>query len=612
MAGEEKPEQIVDTFENTGEKFDVDFFVVDRKFASTFDTTVTVYGTDKVKEELREKGVLRDKAKSIFFGTTEVQFVPFSQIGDITKYENFYFLGDESDMAQMRGFKAELIDRYGGGFPKQFGNDQELWLNLLLVWSIIAGLVLGVTGCSCLYQKKENMVKVILGEKPGQLFIRNSLEDTVLLTTLFLIIPYLLAPLTNTYFKYSFSMIVLWGILLINLLLHTTVLRMRYKRDLSGSYSEKGLLLGAYALKMVTLIMLCVLLSSNIVMIREGYNLYQQKDFFAQHKDYNYYRIGYKIDGYHDTGDDDRLNQIFYEEFQDNALQYIDLSDNYSSPYPVLLYNRAAMKEIGEQYPLIDKMFSHLEEEQIYLFIPADLINDKEIYDTAHLIGDTFFSERVFGKIEIVPYDISLSATGVHCDRDYQMKLYDNPIILFNNDEFHMRKDFAGYDGYYQYDIMYDINDTQWRNFVAEHQLERHIAVESNVQEVYLNQLDMAKRNIFMGIILSCFIFCMEIGLIFFIIRTEYQFHAIERALQKVHGYTLIRRNSLLLWITTVSSSIGTVVGLVASSILGMPGGVLLVCIGLILMAIEICCVLKRAVWMEKLKVSTILKGERL
>ena len=115
-----------------------------------------------------------------------------------------------------------------------------------------------------------------------------------------------------------------------------------------------------------------------------------------------------------------------------------------------------------------------------------------------------------------------------------------------------------------------------------------------------------------MGIILSCFIFCMEIGLIFFIIRTEYQFHAIERALQKVHGYTLIRRNSLLLWITTVSSSIGTVVGLVASSILGMPGGVLLVCIGLILMAIEICCVLKRAVWMEKLKVSTILKGERL
>ena len=246
MAGEEKPEQIVDTFENTGEKFDVDFFVVDRKFASTFDTTVTVYGTDKVKEELREKGVLRDKAKSIFFGTTEVQFVPFSQIGDITKYENFYFLGDESDMAQMRGFKAELIDRYGGGFPKQFGNDQELWLNLLLVWSIIAGLVLGVTGCSCLYQKKENMVKVILGEKPGQLFIRNSLEDTVLLTTLFLIIPYLLAPLTNTYFKYSFSMIVLWGILLINLLLHTTVLRMRYKRDLSGSYSEKGLLPVSY------------------------------------------------------------------------------------------------------------------------------------------------------------------------------------------------------------------------------------------------------------------------------------------------------------------------------------------------------------------------------
>ncbi len=62
-----------------------------------------------------------------------------------------------------------------------------------------------------------------------------------------------------------------------------------------------------------------------------------------------------------------------------------------------------------------------------------------------------------------------------------------------------------------------------------------------------------------------------------FIIRLEYQFNAVEMALKKVHGYTLLNRNWRILKTTVYGALVGILTALFLSIVLQMPGGVPLV-----------------------------------
>ncbi|WNX88785.1 hypothetical protein RVY71_00615 [Emergencia timonensis] len=272
-------DRIRQDFVETGKKHDVDFFVVDQKIHSAYETKVTIYGTKGALQHLSSMGIKDGKNKSLFFGEAVVHCEAFKDVKDVTKFDTYYFVGDESKLEDIRSFKADLIDQYSGGFPRLMGSERETWLNLLSVWGIIFGLMLMVTLYSILYYKKETMVRIILGESLTRMFARNVLLDTITFSLLFFLIPQFLNNFSNVQFKMSFVFLLLCIYLILNILLHALILRVNYKKDIAGSHDGHGLLLASYLLKVVTTVLVTLVLAGNVVIIRDAYNLYQQKDF---------------------------------------------------------------------------------------------------------------------------------------------------------------------------------------------------------------------------------------------------------------------------------------------------------------------------------------------
>ena len=364
-------DRIRQDFVETGKKHDVDFFVVDQKIHSAYETKVTIYGTKGALQHLSSMGIKDGKNKSLFFGEAVVHCEAFKDVKDVTKFDTYYFVGDESKLEDIRSFKADLIDQYSGGFPRLMGSERETWLNLLSVWGIIFGLMLMVTLYSILYYKKETMVRIILGESLTRMFARNVLLDTITFSLLFFLIPQFLNNFSNVQFKMSFVFLLLCIYLILNILLHALILRVNYKKDIAGSHDGHGLLLASYLLKVVTTVLVTLVLAGNVVIIRDAYNLYQQKDFFEDHRDYSYYQMSYRPDSHSEKSFDDELliNGRFYGRFQDRALSYMDVSRHLESAYPAVLSNQAAMEEVKRQWPSIAEAIKGVVEGKVYIMV---------------------------------------------------------------------------------------------------------------------------------------------------------------------------------------------------------------------------------------------------
>ena len=464
------------------------------------------------------------------------------------------------------------------------------------------------------YQKKETMIRVIMGENLNAIFVKNMIIDTVSFPLLFLLISLLLYRFSNVYFKISFILLLFVMFLAVNTLLNATILCTHFKKDIAGGNSGRGLLTANYVLKVATTILAILILSSNVIIIRAGYNLYQQKGFFERHKDYCYYQLNYKLDNHIGKTDEDDLsmNQEFYQRFQERSRQYVDLTENFDSSYPVLLNNRASMKDIKSNAPSIAAAVKKVTKKKVYLFLPSNLSASSKEHKVALAIGDAFFSEARYGDIETITYEKGISLVGIHCQDDYQMKYYKNPIILYNNTIFQTNKWKAGYDSYYAYDTMYDIPSNDWKAFVREFQLENQLFKKLNVLDVYKHSWSLVSRNMKLILLLSAFLIFLEMTLIIYMIRLHYQFNAIELALKKIHGYSLFNRNKPILTVTIISSFAGILTAFVFSSVLGMPGGYPLVVTGLLLLTLELSYILIKASAIEKTAVVPILKGEKL
>lgn len=607
-------DKIVQDFVNAGKENNVEFFVMHRKIQSAYATEITIYGTDHAVRHLQSQDVKEGKNKSLFFGEATIRYESFKEIKDIPKYDTWYFIGGEEEKGNFDAFKAGLADQYGGGFPRLEGSDQETWLNLLSIWGIIFCLALMMTLYGVVYQKKETMIRIILGENLTTIFARNTVIDTGFFLLLFFLISRFLYSFSNVYFKLSFILLLFAVFLTVNALLNATILRVHFKKDLSGGNSGRGLLTANYVLKVATTILAILILAGNVIVIRDAYNLYQQRGFFETHKDYSYYQLNYKMDNHMGKAEEDDLsmNQEFYQRFQGRSLQYVDLTENFDSLYPVLLNNRTSMKEIESIYPSMAATVEKLTKEKVYLLLPSNLSTNSQEYHTALEIGDAFFSEAGYGDIETITYEKGISLVGIHRWDDYQMKYYKNPIILYNNSVFKTNERMTGYDSYYAYDTMYDIPEKDWKAFVQEFQLEDQIIAKSNVLDVYEHSWSLVSRNMKLILILSAFLLFLELTLIIYIIRLEYQFNAVEMALKKIHGYSLFSRNKPILTVTIVSSLVGILAALIMSNALGMPGGFPVLLVGLILLVLEFCFILKKARSIEKSAMASILKGEKI
>lgn len=607
-------EDIVLDFINAGKKHKVDFFMIDSNIKSAFEKEIIIYGTDNALKNLQKQGILEKEYTSLFVGKTKVHYVAFSKIKNIVKYEYCYYLGDKTKQDEFDCFKAELIDKYGGGFPKLYGSDKETWFNLFSVWTIVLSLILIITVYEVLYKKKETMIRIILGENLNTIFLKNVFLDTGAFSLIFLITPILLKGLSNVYFKISYIITFFIFFIFINILINATIFKVDFKQNVAGINGGKLLLTSNYVLKIITTILTIIILSSNFVIIAKGVDAYHQRDFFENHKGYSYYQLNYKMDNYlgKTENDDAMVNQIFYKRFQEKSLQYVDLSENFHGDYPVVLINRTSMKELIQEWPALAKVQKDITEEKVYILMPTNIELNSKAYINAKKNYNCFFGNQFKNNIETIKYEGNVNLVGTQNRIYYKSQMRKTPIILFNNTIQQISEEQAEDADWYAYDTMYDISPKEFQKFIKEFQLEDQIVVKSNVLEVYEHNWEIISRSMKVSLVLSTFLILLEMSLIIFIVMLEYQFNAVEMALKKIYGYTLFERNRKIIKITLFSSLFSILGAFILNTAFGIHEGLNLIWGGIILSILELVYIIKKAKSIEKVKVPGILKGERI
>lgn len=608
-------EEVIQDFLNAGKAYDVDFFFLDSKIISAYAKEITIFGTPNALKTLQAKGILEGKHNSLFMGETQVRYEDFSNIKTIEKFKDSYYIGDQSQLEAMRLFKASLVDKYSGGLPKLFSSDKETWLNLFSVWFIIFGLILLLTIYEIISLKKEIMVRITLGEDVRAVFGKNALADIAILASALLSVPFLLSSLSNSnvLFKIQTLAPAFMVFMIANTLINAAILRINFKKDIVTRRSGGGLLAANYILKTMTTILTLIVLSSNFAILAQGYLMHKQGDFFSAHKDYSYYKLNYRVNNHlgKTISDTETMNQEFYKRFQKFSLQYNDLTANYSSPYPVILINRNSFKEISRlNNALVEAIQSA--DEDYYILIPPGISEDSLEYTIANHIFTTFWGRNIDSSIKTKLYDDDISLVGVHNMEKYVSRPMENPIILFNNTIQQIDESQADKAMYYAYSTLYNIPEQDFNNFIEEYQLSDQIVVKSNVLDVYEYNWAIMSRNMKLIVILSFFLLALEIALISFLIKLEYRFNAMELALKKVLGYSLYARNKRLILITLVVFLLSIILAFFLRGLLGIAEGANLIWGGLILLAVELVFIAKKAGAMEKANVPAILKGRVL
>ena len=600
--------EIISDFLEAAEHYDVDFFFVDGEITSDIKKEIKIYGTEGALKSLENRQIKTQEYDSLFVGKTEVMLRPITEFFDIKKMKSCYFIGE--DVETLRAFKTQLVDKYSGGMPKLYSSDQQTVANLVLVWGGSFAIILLMSSYEMLISKKERMVRYMLGEDIRQLVWRNILADTFVFSGSYALGSLLLSKVSNVTFMSTLSFWMLAVFLILNGVLWLFSLRYQLKKDLAKDVNGQGLLFVSYGIKAMTFVLTLLLITLNLIVFVEGYDYYQQRDFFKAHEDYAYYQINYRLE---DDLTGERTSEIiqkFHQTFENRSLMYADLSDE---EHTVRLINEQTKHELLKQNSPIADVLSQCTEEKVYILTPSSIKQEASFKAYLQMVLRMYLGEAFtdLSLIEFIPYEEEVRLLGISDPMyTYRSHYSKNPVIILNQTK--NQHDPTGNAIYYAYDVMYDISDEEFSEFIKDYGIQNQILKKTNVYELYQYNWAMAKRCMKLTALLSIFMIALECVMILFVLRLEYSFKAMEMVLKKTLGYSLFEREKVLVGLTLLLSLISCLLAMVIGQFLLIEIDVYFIGLSLFLTVIELIYIGYKTKQLEKLKMASILKGERI
>lgn len=606
----QKLEDMIDDIVLSAEKHDVTVFVKNETIYEGNNKEIAIWGSELIKEDLNEiYNIEPTTYKSLFLGDVSIKMFDFNEITDDVKINIIYIIGTDSNA---QSFKMELIDKYAGNHPVFGRVDSSYKYIIISVWIIVGILVFLQTLYYFNVNKKEMLVNITLGESKVVLIIKNIMFDLLQMTIAFFLSQIFLFKFTNPLFYYDISIISFFVIWLISSTSYIKINSCNIKEAFSNVYS-KNITDITLITKTIVIVVTSLILSTNFVVIIESINYLNQKNFYKQNSEYEFLDLSYKLiidqDGniignQQETTD---LNLDFYINFYDEFKPLALVSMDYTS-YPMIYANSNAIEYlnlcIGEdvnfkagftllipssRYKSVDnylidstidliKRYNGINEE-----IEVDIIN----YNGAEILA---FDEMVYG-------------------RSYWHK---DPIIVVENvTTSYMKSTFTPslFRTNIQKDIIYQIDDDIFQQFLEDNDLlqERHnrVNIMNNFDEYKTKWLYLLVINVVFSIIVVGLTTTTTITLI----RIQYKVNAMEIAIKKIHGFSLIERHMKIFRSTLVSLLISAFISVILGIVFGVSS-VFSILLGVVLLGIlEYIVLIFRIQLEENQSIVKIFKG---
>lgn len=583
---------------------EVEVFTFIRSPRSTFLTEYAIYGTLGVEKYINEKlNIFERKYTSLFLGNINFTFLDFKKLDKIGEIHDYYVIGDKE---QVHKFKMELIGKYAGNHPKEGYASNESKKNTVAIWLLIIGIILLLSFYDVVLQKKENIIRISMGERISRIIWKNILIDSLGFVTLFGLILYILSNFTNVYFMFEISLLLFLFLLFANGLLYLNMYFYNLKESFANTKASIKMLSINYSLKLVTSIITIFIISSNLALIFESYNLYKQKSFFKAHADYYYTRLEYN--SMSSITESEKVQSTFYKLFfkKFDATLLSSTSDLLNGKG--IFANKNAFDYLSSE---IKELKDLTLSKDIYFLLPKNMsdssISDAELNQVVKFYqGDKFNYDY-----DVIYYENNLDLIAIDENHIYGSKFVENPIIIYNNmsSEDLVKRDDVSQSINFVPEIMYKISNDEFNRFVDENNLTNQIVTKTNILDNYNHKWISAKRVLYINFIFSILVLFLEFIIISSILKMEYEVNAIELAIKKVLGHSILEKNKKIILMTVITTILSILSTVVVAIMMNFKEVFYLALGGISIIVLELSVIWYYIRKIENSKIQKILKG---
>ena len=516
-------------------------FTVVRELKSSYQTEITVYGTEGVRKTLEENSSLSEgEYHSILTGDTVLRFDNFSSIPDMNGIDSFYFIGN---MADARNFKSALIDKYSGNFPNEGYTYLHAGRNILAIWMVglLFFILISIFEVSVI--KKETSLRVILGSSPYSVIVKNILCDIGFFIAAYLAAYHFIRQQFRIHSGF-YNVIPICAIIILCVLDTCVFLSLNntnYKRNLSRAPIGSFTIAVGYVFRVVISAVIVFSMTAFISMISE-YVIYKSEEgFFTDLREYSYISADAADETIEST---ERAMESFFAEKEKNGDVFLNvyLDDGVFTEKPCLMFNSGSEDYLKEKCP---ELGSQNTNGKLCFIVPESL--QEEGAQDLEFIADMYLSDDI--EYEVITYEKDVTVIGMTDSSSITGSYYRNPLIILNN---------AGitnfYNGMYILQSAHvRLSDAEWDEFVADYDLSKRISNKTNALSNYERLLAGYKRTALMAVAVLMALLILNIVVTWTVVRFICTANATEIAVKTTLGYSVIAKFKLLFLLNLIT-----------------------------------------------------------
>ncbi len=613
-----------------GSENDVAVFCMRRMADTSGNTVIKIYTNDDGISQLTEKHVHEGVYESFLTGKCSILIEGFEEIPDIGATGEgaiVYLLGGKEDVSRVK----EELEKDHDISRLYVPNGINSVTMIITIWGIAFCLLILLTWYDIQFNKKKNLVCIVLGASSVRLAVRNIIEDAAAFDTIFAALYFVGRSFTEVTFGQNYVMAMFAAFMLSNSLLYVLTARPDYKKVLLNAAINNKLMSGCFVIKTVISIAIIILLSLNLEMLGDSYYNLSFKNTTGVLSSFSFAGIIANSD---DSLESSKKNQgyntgrLFLDMYAEDrvalATSMGSWEDDDGNIHPITAYN-GICKDFIDVPEITD--FIDSEQYDVYIFYKEGInavvdpvfgtFDDYLMLNLTNLMYDTFGLSESEYTCTIQKYNSQGSAmyfdfsdAGTY---DKGFLIEKNPVLtVINIKGGDINKNIINEVKYSinYLDPMYDFSGMELYDVRQKYDLQSIDAI--SVVDYCANYFNLYMRRLILDSILSLLILIVELMMTILVVKLEYMVYVKELAIKKILGYSMFKKNSLTILSSLFITLSGIIICVMIGAIFKIYSEGYPFLIGLLLLIVEIIVMAVNIKAIEKRSVPRILKGKVL
>lgn len=550
----------VQLFDSLARKHNLLFFGRISKTTTLRDEVIDYYCYDDQKEKfLLQTGLQEGTIRQIINFDLHIRFHSLSEMEQnlllANTVQQWCLLGSDADFEEFCKEAHSLSDY------KVQPQDGNLNILILLYFSLLftsLSILLFFCYMENLRNKKRYAVAVIHGESAAGLFLRQCVPETLIFCAIFFLIQTFVQKSTILVKPFSYTSAYFCAFIIFLWIINTDIIRFNPKEAIGGHRYSQRLIFCMKITDVLLPVLICIAISAIFSIMPSIQENEKAAPFFKANSERQFMRLVTK----QNYRDDLKSNDFTVIERHNNEIRnFYNNLDEFFEPICVADCSRDISIGLANEYqahPLEAIYCNFRAKEYLSHYIP-ELSNVKlDDYDCVFLIPDTFSNEKKMDakkwltekfyaiegyapeKIHTMEYRTENQILCFNYYTSFEFLYFEKPSICLTAKQ-KQNNSMRNYTLLQSGMLFAPHSQNELDTYFSEYTFE---PVCYNAQEKFLIDYRLEKYMFIVSCLLLVFFAIFSIIILVTLLRLDYQVNAIQIAIKKILGYTVLEKNS--------------------------------------------------------------------